>query len=101
MAQYKEIEGQCGTCKHADCFDFAPSPSGPEDGVHCTSQEQAKRLDELSDPEVNQYQNELAKHGYIDIWRLEALVEEDYRCPDWEPSERWLDKQIPPQLSGH
>ncbi len=35
---------QCGTCKFADRFDYGPSPSGPEDGVHCTSEEHAAWL---------------------------------------------------------
>ena len=85
MSSFKEIEGQCGTCKFADYFDYGPSPSGPEDGVHCTSQEHAKWLDQQCDPEINPCQNELAKHGYMDLFRLEVVAEEEYTCPYWEP----------------
>ena len=74
---------QCGTCKFADRFDYGPSPSGPEDGVHCTSEEHAACLDEQS--KGNLYRQKLAEQGYIDLFRLEVLMPEDYECPHWQP----------------
>ena len=85
MSKYKETEGQCGTCKFAAGFDYGPSPSGPEDGVHCTSEENAKLLDEHL--EGNRCQEELARYGYIDLFRLEVLADEHYKCPNWQPKE--------------
>jgi len=96
MPEYKPIEGQCGTCRHALCFDFATSPSGPEDGVHCDSLELAKVLDEQfnpdpNDPEmadmVDQNRKELSVNGFMDLYRLECIAEENIRCDQWEPKE--------------
>jgi hypothetical protein len=93
MGEYdKKIEGQCGTCKFALAFDYAPSPSGPEDGVHCGCEGLAKHLDAhtyVKDEgivgELNQ--QELKEYGFLELWRLEALCEESYRCEFWEPKE--------------
>jgi hypothetical protein len=84
MGEYdKKIEGQCGTCKFALAFDYAPSPSGPEDGVHCTSEELAKRIDTQQGEGYSQ--SELKEYGFLELWRLEALAEETYSCEFWEP----------------
>jgi hypothetical protein len=74
VSEYKEIEGQCGTCKYAAAFDYAPSPSGPEDGVHCTSEANARSIGNL---------DEFRDFGFLDLFRLECLAEENYRCPHW------------------
>ena len=76
---------QCGTCKFAAGFDYAPSPSGPEDGVHCTSQEHAAWLDEGA--ASKRFQEELVQYGYMELFRLEVLEAEDYECPHWQPKE--------------
>jgi hypothetical protein len=76
---------QCGTCKFAAGFDFGPSPSGPEDGVHCTSQEHAAWLDEVATG--RRFQEELAQYGYMELFRLEILEPEGYECPHWQPKE--------------
>lgn len=92
MGEYKEIEGQCGTCKFADAFDSGPSLSGPEDGVHCTSMEHAKSID---GEKQNYSQQELAEYGFTHLFRIECLAGEDFRCPHWEPSEAWQTSQKP------
>lgn len=91
MGEYdKKIEGQCGTCKFASEFTFADCPSGPEDAVQCTSLAQATMLDEQHNPEsegeswYNRFRKEMAEYGSMNLWRLEALAEESYRCPNWE-----------------
>ena len=76
------VEGQCGTCKFAAAFDFADSPSGPEDGVHCTSEAQAKMLDEQS--EVDWYMQEYKEYGFLSLWRLVDVAEPSYRCANWQ-----------------
>ncbi|MBA7610953.1 hypothetical protein ES703_18167 [subsurface metagenome] len=93
MGDYdKKIEGQCGTCAFAKGFSYADCPSGPEDAVECTSLEQATMLDEQTNPLVtedekdplyNQYRKELASAGSMNLWRLEALAEESFRCQNW------------------
>jgi hypothetical protein len=83
VSKYKEIEGQCGTCRFADCFEYGPCPSGPEDGVHCTSEEHAKWLDEQMGGTGNV--DQLKQYGYLDLFRLEVLEGEDYECPYWQP----------------
>ena len=79
------VEGQCGTCKFAATFDFADSPSGPEDGVHCTCEAQAKMLDEQS--EVDWYMQEYKEYGFLSLWRLEDVAEPSYRCANWQQRE--------------
>lgn len=85
----KPVMGQCGTCKFADAFDYADSPSGPEDGVHCTSEAMAKDLDSLGNDTHNQ--EELKESGFMNLWRLETLAEESYRCKYWEMGTRCPD----------
>ena len=86
MGEYGTVEGQCGTCLFAKEFGFASSPSGPEDGVHCTSIEHAKFNDENEGDKRNM--SELTEYGFMDLWRLEAMAEEGYRCPNWLSKER-------------
>ena len=92
MGEYgKKIEGQCGTCAHALDFGSGPSPSGPEDGVHCDSLDLAKQLDEqqysatqdISERNLNEA--ELTEYGFMDLFRLECLAEETVRCDFWKP----------------
>jgi hypothetical protein len=86
MGEYdKKIEGQCGTCRFALAFDYASSPSGPEDGVHCNSERMAKNLADYH--RDDSYQQELQEYGFMDLWRLEALGDETDRCEFWESKE--------------
>lgn len=79
---YGEIEGQCGTCRFAAEFDYASSPSGPEDGVHCTSEDHAEYLEGHG---VVGVKKQLEEYGFMDLFRIEAVAEESFRCPQWEP----------------
>ena len=79
----EQIEGQCGTCAFAAKFGYADSPSGPEDGVHCTSKAQAEMIDDQTRGDTT-YRKEFEEYGYIDVWRLENLVDPDYKCPNWK-----------------
>jgi hypothetical protein len=83
------IDGQCGTCNFASCFDYATSPSGPEDGVHCVSEKQAKLMDEQTGSTQNVA--ELKEFGFMDLWRLEAMAEPTFRCENWEPKKEGSD----------
>jgi len=58
-------------------------------------------MDEMSGLPEKYNQEELKEYGHINIFRLEAVAEEDFTCQSWEPSEQWLQQEIPPQLSGH
>ena len=91
---YGQVEGQCGTCLFAKEFDFADSPSGPEDGVHCISIEQAKLVDRQEGN--NRWMSELTEYGFMDMWRLEAMAEEDYKCPNWLSKELNVLEQMLP-----
>ena len=82
MPKYKLIEGQCGTCRWAVGFDFADGPSGAEDGVHCASADHARELDSIGQADLAE---EFRTQGYMQLWRLEALAEEDFRCAYWQP----------------
>lgn len=82
MAYDKLIEGQCGTCVFAEEFDFGPSPSEGTDGVHCTSSAHAKFLDDAGGGTTNQ--DQLQEYGFMDLFRLEFLAEESFRCPQWQ-----------------
>jgi len=89
MGEYGEVEGQCGTCLLADGFDYGPSPSGPEDGVHCTSYGLARETGQYSIEEIGEY-------GFLDIFRLEALAEEDHRCSHWISKQTEVKEQMFP-----
>jgi hypothetical protein len=78
----KPVEYQCGTCKFAACFDYASTPSGPEDGVHCTSEDYAKIMDKQTGGAAHAVE-EFKEYGFLDIWRLEAIAEEEFKCPSW------------------
>ncbi len=71
----KEIEGQCGTCKFALEFGPPPSPGDADEGVHCSSESIAQK---------NKSMDEFQDYGFSDLYRLEALAEESYRCPSWQ-----------------
>ena len=82
MPEYKEIEGQCGTCRWAVGFDYADSPSGPEDGVHCASTDYAEELGVYEhDPSLEEFR----ELGYMQFFRFEALAEESFHCQHWKP----------------
>jgi len=82
LSEYKEIEGQCGTCRWAAGFDYGPCPSGPEDGVRCSSADYAKELGVYEhDPSLEEFRAQ----GYMQFFRLEVLAEESFRCPHWKP----------------
>lgn len=74
MSEYQEIEGQCSTCRFAAEFGYSSGPSGPEDGVHCTSEANAISMNAL--PEFREY-------GFLDLFRLECIAEDTFRCPHW------------------
>lgn len=76
------IEGQCGTCKDAARFHSADCPSGPEDGVDCTSRAHAEMMDDQTHGDSNSVA-EFEDYGFLNLWRLEHLAEETYRCPNW------------------
>jgi len=78
LPEYKEIEGQCGTCGWAVGFDYAGSPSGPEDGVNCGNETLARELGSWG---------VWKEMGYNQLWRLEALAEESFRCQHWKTKE--------------
>ena len=82
--EYGQIQGQCGTCRFAKDFGYADSPSGPEDGVHCTSEQIAKSLAESGQGDLAL---QLQENGFMELWRLEALAESDFRCPSWFPKD--------------
>ena len=81
--EVRPVDGQCGTCKFAAEFCSADCPSEPEDGVHCTSRAQAEMMDGQTDGDSNSV-NEFEAYGFLDLWRLENLAEEEYRCPNWQ-----------------
>ena len=89
-AQIQPVEGQCGTCKFAAAFHFADSSSGPEDGVHCTSEAQAKMLYEQTGSDY--YQQEYLEYGFMSLWRLEDIAEPSYRCANWQEREENISK---------
>jgi len=94
MGEYGRVDGQCGTCLFAKEFDFATTPSGPEDSVHCISEAHAKFNDESEGSDRNV--SELTEYGFMDLWRLEAMAEEGYRCPNWLSKEsKILDQMMP------
>ena len=86
VEKYKSIEGQCGTCAFAAAFDYAEgNQAGPEDGVHCTSIDHAKALDDSGD---NYSLQELVCFGFMDLLRLEFLAEETFSCSEWRAKEK-------------
>ena len=94
---YGRVDGQCGTCLFAKEFSFADSPSSPEDGVHCISIEHAKFNDENEGGNgENRNMAELTEYGFMDLWRLEAMAEESYRCPQWLSKEVKVFEQMLP-----
>ena len=91
---YGRVDGQCSTCLFAKEFGFADSPSGPEDGVHCISIEHAKFNDENEGG--SRWMSELTEYGFMEMWRLEAMAEEGYKCPQWLSKELEVLEQMLP-----
>ena len=83
MGEVSPVEGQCGTCKFAAAFGYADSPSGPEDGVHCVSEECAKLGDKNTHGNAG-YVQELKEYGFLSLWRLEQMAEVSFKCPCWQ-----------------
>ncbi len=92
---YGKVDGQCGTCLFAKEFGYASSPSGPEDGVHCISIKQAEMMEEQTKGDL-QSKEELTDYGFMDLWRLEAMAEEGYKCPNWLSKELEVLEQMLP-----
>ena len=89
MTEVKPVEFQCGTCRFAKEFDYGPSPSGPQDGVHCANIDHARFLDSqqgLNEEHPCSNLREFRENGFLSIFRLEILAEEDFKCPSWEPN---------------
>lgn len=85
VEKIQPVDGQCGTCAEAKEFGYSPDgPSGPEDGVHCGSHAQAVMMDDQTHGDAGSvaFFNE---YGFLDLWRLEDMAEESYRCPNWKP----------------
>ena len=78
----KPVDGQCGTCKWALLFDYAPSPSGREDGVRCACEDHIRFLCEQQGYDYDL--EEFRQYGYCSYFRLEVLAEETYICPHWQ-----------------
>ncbi len=77
------MEQICATCKFAKGFSLGPGISGSEEGVKCTNLEFAKYLDKLQ--KSDSYQKEFAEHGFINIFRVEAVAcGEGETCQFWE-----------------
>ena len=73
----------CETCKFAKGFATGPGISGSEEGVKCTNLEFAGYLDKLQ--KSNSYQQEFNEHGFINIFRVEAVAsDENEVCQFWE-----------------
>ena len=87
----KAIDGQCGTCVFADCFDYPDSPGGPEDGVHCISLKHAEFMDEQTGSK--DYTESLTSYGFLNLWRLELVAEEEFHCPQWVSKEKTQERR--------
>ncbi len=53
--------------------------------MHCTSEAQAKMLDEQTGGAY--YLQEYKDYGFLSLWRLEDLAEPSYRCANWQQRE--------------
>ena len=77
----------CATCKFAKGFSLGPGISGSEEGVKCTNLEFAEYLDKLQ--KSDSYQKEFAEHGFINIFRVEAVAfGEGESCQFWETKDQ-------------
>jgi hypothetical protein len=65
----------CIRCFYAKELSHADSPSGPTDAVNCTC---VDKLDDIEDLGLLlSCAKEFIKEGYMNIWRLEVLVDKD------------------------
>lgn len=72
----KIIDGQCGTCKFAKEFVSDSGDPNFMDKVHCSSEKKA---------DTEYLMAEWKIRGWMDLWRLECLAEETFRCKSWRP----------------
>lgn len=76
------VKGQCGTCNNAKEFTLQSCPGAFDGGVICTSRKQAESIDNMTGD--NEYVTEFNQYGFMQLDRLEVLVDEDYVCEAWE-----------------
>ena len=82
----------CATCRFAKGFALGPGISGSEEGVKCTNLEFAKYLDKLQ--KSDSYQKEFNAHGFINIFRVEAVASNDSEeCQFWETQKQKVIRQ--------
>ncbi len=94
---YGRVDGQCGTCLFAKEFSSSDSPSSPEDVVHCISLQHARSTDKAeSGNGESRNMSELTEFGFMNLWRLETLVEKSFRCPQWLSKEVKVFEQMLP-----
>ena len=73
----------CATCRFAKGFAIGPGISGVEEGVKCANLEFARYLDKLQ--KSDSYQQEFYEHGFINIFRVEAVAtDEREACQFWK-----------------
>jgi len=73
----------CATCKFAKGFAVGPGISSSDEGVKCSNSELAKYLDRLQ--KSDSYQREFNEHGFINIFRVEAVASgEGEECQFWK-----------------
>jgi len=83
----------CATCKFAKGFAIGPGISGSEEGVKCNNLELAKYLDKLQ--KSDSYQKEFKEHGFINIFRVEAVAtDEREACQFWEAKKKKRKKSV-------
>ena len=83
----------CATCIFAKGFGIGPGISGSEEGVKCTNLELAKYLDKLQ--KSDSYQREFNEHGFINIFRVEAVApDESEVCQFWESKKKKRKKSV-------
>ena len=78
----------CRTCRFKAGYGIADGPSGPEDGVNCTSQ---AMVDYISAAEAGPFRQEEFDHcGFTNLWRIDVLEDMEtlghHTCPGWLPN---------------
>lgn len=72
----------CATCDYALGFTLGPGISGPDEGVECANPDLVKFLDRIQ--KSDSYQREYREHGFIKIFRVEAVSSGDEeQCQFW------------------